>query len=128
MSEVKRYMNEVASLLNCTDKEKAFYLNTIQNSFAEDADQLSYEEITRRLGTPEEWVNAHLEARGGESYRKNVGALKKKANLLRCIVAIIVLVIISLVVYFIVVNERSRGYSSDYGEPSVVQTTIEQKH
>ena len=82
MSDIKRYMKEVSALLNCADKEKAYYLGIIQNNIEEDVDQLSYEEIVQRLGTPEEWINAHLEARGGETYRKTVGALKRKANLL----------------------------------------------
>ena len=52
MSELKRYMREVSSLLECPDKEKEYYLSTIENEFAEEAEQLSYEELIERLGYP----------------------------------------------------------------------------
>ena len=122
MSDIKRYMKEVSSLLNCADKEKAYYLGIIQNNIEEDADQLSYEEIVQRLGTPEEWVNAHLEARGGETYRKTVGALKRKANHLKWILTAIVVLVLAVVIYFYFANDGSRGNGGDYGSPSIIST------
>ena len=49
-------------------QRKKYYLSIIENEFAEEADQLSYEELVERLGSPQEWVNAHLDIVGGESY------------------------------------------------------------
>ena len=125
MSDIKRYMKEVSSLLNCADKEKAYYLGIIQNNIEEDVDQLSYEEIVQRLGTPEEWVNAHLEARGGETYRKTVGTLKRKANLLKWIVAAIVVLVLAVVIYFYFANESGRSSGGGYGDPSIISSAME---
>lgn len=124
MSDIKRSMKEVSSLLNCADKEKAYYLGIIQNNIEEDADQLSYGEIVQRLGTPEEWVNAHLEARGGETYRKTVGALKRKANLLKWIVVVVVLIIVAAIVYICIINEKERGSGGSYDEPLIISTEV----
>ena len=124
MRDIKRYMKEVSSLLNCADKEKAYYLDIIQNNIEEDADQLSYGEIVQRLGTPEEWVNAHLEARGGETYRKTVGTLKRKANLLKWIVVVVVLIIVAAIVYICIINEKERGSGGNYDEPLIISTEV----
>lgn len=122
MSDIKRYMKEVSSLLGCADKEKDYYMTTIQNSFEEDAEKPSYGEIVQRLGTPEEWVNAHLEARGGESYRKNEGALKKRTILLKWIIAVIIVLVLAVIIYFCLANESSRGDGGYYEGPSIIST------
>lgn len=116
MSELKRYMREVSSLLECPEKEKEYYLSIIENDFGDEAEELSYEDLVERLGSPREWVDAHLEIMGGEAYESKITSLKKKRNVLTWIITAIVLLIAALTIYYIIANKNSRGYMGEYGE------------
>ena len=72
MSELKKYMHEVSSLLECSNKEKEYYLSIIKNDFDDEEDQLSYEELVNRLGSPQEWVDSHLDIVGGTGYENKI--------------------------------------------------------
>ena len=124
MSELKRYMQEVSSLLECPEKEKAYYLSIIENEFAEEADALSYEELVKRLGSPQEWVNAQLDIVGGEDYGNKLVSLKKKRKVLTLIVTAIVILIAAVTIYVCATNERSRGFRGEYGDPEIVSTEV----
>ena len=125
MSELKRYMREVSSLLECPDKEKEYYLSTIENEFAEEAEQLSYEELIERLGYPQEWVNAHLDILGGESYENKIANLKKKRKLLTLLVTAIVILIAAVTIYICMNNESFRGFKGYYDEPAIISTEVQ---
>lgn len=125
MSELKRYVREVSSLLECPEKEKEYYLTIIENSIDDDTAQLGYDELVERLGTPQEWVNAHLETKGGEVYGEKIGELKKTSNLQKWIIVAIILVVIIVFVSFYFWNERSRGRGGYYDDPSVISTEID---
>ena len=122
MSELKKYMHEVSSLLECSDKEKSYYLSIIENDFDDEEDQLSYEELVDRLGSPQEWVDSHLDIVGGTVYENKIVCLKKKRTILTLIVSLIVLLIAAVTIYICVNNEKSRGFKSDYGEPIIIST------
>lgn len=120
MSELRKYMREVSSLLDCSDKEKEYYLSVIQNSVGDDAETCSYEELVERLGTPDEWVSAQMDIKGSDTYGRKVEKLKKRNKLLIFTIVFILLAIVTLFVYFYYANEKSRGYGSEYGEPSII--------
>lgn len=103
-------------------QRKKYYLSIIENEFAEEADQLSYEELVERLGSPQEWVNAHLDIVGGESYENKIANLKKKRTFLTLLVTAIVILIVAVTIYIDMPNERFRGFKGDYGEPTIVST------
>ncbi len=113
-------MREVSSLLDCSDKEKEYYLSVIQNSVGDDAETCSYEELVERLGTPDEWVSAQMDIKGSDTYGRKVEKLKKRNKLLIFTIVFILLAIVTLFVYFYYANEKSRGYGSEYGEPSII--------
>ena len=122
MSDLNKYMHEVSSLLECPDKEKKYYLSIIENDFDDDTDHLSYEELVDRFGSPQEWVDAHLDTTGGEAYENKIATLKKKRKLLTLLVAAIVILITAVMIYICMTNERSRGFKGDYGEPIIIST------
>ena len=124
MSEVNRYMGEVASLLECPDKEKDYYLSIIENEFAEEADRLSYGELVDRLGSPQEWANAHLDITGGEAYENKIANLKKKRKMLTLIIIAITLLIAAITIYVCIINRRSRGFKGYYGDPIIESTEM----
>ncbi len=122
MSELKKYMHEVSSLLECSDKEKEYYLSIIEDDFGDKADQLSYEELVDRLGSPQEWVNSHLDIVGGTAYENKIANLKKKRKVLTLIITIIVLLIAAITIYICIINKNQRGFKGYYGEPTLVST------
>ena len=125
MSELNRYMGEVASLLECPDKEKEYYLSIIENELAEEVDRLNYGELVDRLGSPQEWVNAHLDIMGGEAYENRIADLKKKWRLLILVITAIIILIVAVTVYICIINERNRGFKGYYGEPIIVSTEVQ---
>lgn len=125
MSELQRYLREVSSLLECPDKEKEYYLSIIENELAEEANEISYEELVDRLGSPREWVNAQLDIMGGEAYENKIASLKKKRKVLTLIITAVALLIASVAIYFCTANEEERGYKGDYGEPIIISTEVQ---
>jgi len=125
MSELKRYMQEVSALLECPDKEKEYYLSIIRNDFGDEEDQLSYEELVDRLGSPQEWVNAQLDIVGGEDYKNKIANLKKKRKVLTLIVTAVTILIAAVIIYFYVTNEESRGFKGHYGDPIIISTEVQ---
>ena len=67
---------------------------------AEEADEISYEELVDRLGSPREWVNAQLDIMGGEAYENKIASLKKKRKVLTLIITAVALLIASVAIYF----------------------------
>lgn len=124
MSELKKYMHEISSLLECPDKEKEYYLSIIESEFGDDADQLSYEELVDCFGSPQEWVNAHLDIVGGESYENKIANLKKKRKVLSLIVTAIVILIAAVTIYICITNENYRGLKGEYGDPIIESTEM----
>lgn len=124
MSELKKYKHEVSSLLECSDKEKEYYLSIIENDFGDEADKLSYEELVDRLGSPQEWVDAHLDIVGGTVYENKIAKLKKKRNVLTLIITIVALLIAAVTIYICATNDTSRGLKGDYGEPTIISTYV----
>lgn len=124
MSELKKYKHEVSSLLECSDKEKEYYLSIIENDFGDEADKLSYEELVDRLGSPQEWVDAHLDIVGGTVYENKIAKLKKKRNVLTLIITIVALLIAAVTIYICATNDTSRGFKGDYGEPTIISTYV----
>ncbi len=122
MSELNRYMGEVASLLECPDKEKEYYLSIIENEFSREADRLSYGELVDRLGSPQEWVNAHLDIMGGEAYENKIADLKKKRKIFTLVIMAIAVLIIAVTIYICMTNENNRGFKGYYGEPIIIST------
>ena len=125
MSELKKYKHEVSSLLECSDKEKEYYLSIIENDFGDEADKLSYEELVDRLGSPREWVNAQLDIMGGEAYENKIASLKKKRKVLTLIITAVALLIASVAICFCTANERSRGFKGYYGDPITISTEVQ---
>ena len=124
MSELKKYMHEVSSLLECSDKEKEYYLSIIENDFGDEADKLSYEELVDRLGSPQEWVDAHLDIVGGTVYENKITNLKKKRNVLTLIITVVAILIAAITIYICMTNESFRGFKGDYGDPIVESTEM----
>lgn len=124
MSELNRYMQEVASLLECSDKEKEYYLSIIENDFGDEADKLSYEELVDRLGSPQEWVDAHLDIVGGTVYENKIANLKKKRNVLTLIITVVAILIAAITIYICMTNESFRGFKGNYGDPIVESTEM----
>ena len=124
MSELKKYMHEVSSLLECSDKEKEYYLSIIENDFGDEEDQLSYEELVDRLGSPQEWVDAHLDIVGGTDYEDKIVNLKKKRNVLTLIITVVAILIAAITIYICMTNESFRGFKGDYGDPIVESTEM----
>ena len=124
MSELKKYMHEVSSLLECSDKEKEYYLSIIENDFGDEADKLSYEELVDRLGSPQEWVDAHLDIVGGTVYENKIANLKKKRNVLTLIITVVAILIAAITIYICINNATSRGFKGDYGEPTIISTVV----
>lgn len=124
MSELKKYMHEVSSLLECSDKEKEYYLSIIENDFGDEADKLSYEELVDRLGSPQEWVDAHLDIVGGTVYENKLANLKKKRNVLTLIITVVAILIAAITIYICMTNESFRGFKGDYGDPIVESTEM----
>ena len=124
MSELKKYMHEVSSLLECSDKEKEYYLSIIENDFGDEADKLSYEELVDRLGSPQEWVDAHLDIVGGTVYENKIANLKKKRNVLTLIITVVAILIAAITIYICMTNESFRGFKGDYGDPIVESTEM----
>ena len=125
MSELQRYLREVSSLLECPDKEKEYYLSIIENELAEEANEISYEELVDRLGSPREWVNAQLDIMGGEAYENKIASLKKKRKVLTLIITAVALLIASVAICFCSANERSRGFKGYYGDPITISTEVQ---
>ena len=124
MSELKKYKHEVSSLLECSDKEKEYYLSIIENDFGDEADKLSYEELVDRLGSPQEWVDAHLDIVGGTVYENKIANLKKKRNVLTLIITVVAILIAAITIYICIYNATSRGFKGDYGEPTIISTDV----
>ena len=124
MSELKKYKHEVSSLLECSDKEKEYYLSIIENDFGDEADKLSYEELVDRLGSPQEWVDAHLDIVGGTVYENKIANLKKKRNVLTLIITVVAILIAAITIYICINNATSRGFKGDYGEPTIISTVV----
>lgn len=122
MNDLKKYMREVSALLECPKKEKKYYLSVIENECAEGADCLSYEELLDRLGSPREWVDAHLEIVGGENYESKVANLKRKRKVLTLIITALVILIAATTIYICIKNERARGFEGDYSDPIIIST------
>lgn len=118
-------MHEVSSLLECPDKEKEYYLSIIENDFGDEEDQLSYEELVDRLGSPQEWVDSHLDIVGGTSYEDKIANLKKKRKVLTLIITIVALLIAAVTIYICATNDTSRGFKGHYGEPTIVSTEVQ---
>jgi len=124
MSELKKYMHEVSSLLECSDKEKEYYLSIIENDFGDEADKLSYEELVDRLGSPQEWVDAHLDIVGGTVYENKIANLKKKRNVLTLIITVVAILIAAITIYICMTNDSFRGFKGYYGDPIVESTEM----
>ena len=124
MMELKKYKHEVSSLLECSDKEKEYYLSIIENDFGDEADKLSYEELVDRLGSPQEWVDAHLDIVGGTVYENKIANLKKKRNVLTLIITVVAILIAAITIYICINNATSRGFKGDYGEPTIISTVV----
>ncbi len=124
MSELKKYKHEVSSLLECSDKEKEYYLSIIENDFGDEADKLSYEELVDRLGSPQEWVDAHLDIVGGTVYENKIANLKKKRNVLTLIITVVAILIAAITIYICINNATSRGFKGNYGDPIVESTEM----
>lgn len=122
MSELKKYVREVSSLLECPEKEKEYYLTIIENSVDDDTEHLDYDELVERLGTPQEWVNAHLDIKGGEVYGEKIGVLKKRSNFQKWIIVAAILVVTAVFVFFYFSNESNRSNGGDYGDPAVLES------
>ena len=124
MSKLKKYMHEVSSLLECPDKEKEYYLSIIESEFGDDADQLSYEELVDCFGSPQEWVNSHLDIVGGTGYVDKITTLKKKRKVLTLIITVVALLIAAVTIYICIMNGNQRGFKGDYGDPIVESTEM----
>ena len=124
MSELKKYMHEVSSLLECSDKEKAYYLSIIENDFGDEEDPLSYEELVDRLGSPKEWVDSHLDIVGGTVYEVKIANLKKKRKVFALIITVVALLIATVTIYICIINGNQRGFKGDYGDPIVESTEM----
>ena len=125
MSDLKRYKREVSSLLECPDKEKEYYLSIIENEFNDEEDQLSYEELVDRLGSPQEWVDSHLDIVGGTVYEEKIANLKKKRKVHTLIITIVALLIAAVAIYIYIINGNHRGFKGDYGEPILISTEVQ---
>ena len=125
MSELKKYMHEVSSLLECPEKEKEYYLSIIENDFGEETNRLSYEELVDRFGTPQEWIDAHLDIAGGTAYEDKITSLKKKRKVLILIIAAAALLIATVTIYVCIINNISRGFSGDYEDPVIISKEVQ---
>ena len=125
MSELKKYMHEVSSLLECSNKEKEYYLSIIKNDFDDEEDQLSYEELVNRLGSPQEWVDSHLDIVGGTGYENKIANLKKKRKVLILIITVVALLIAAVTIYICTTNDTSRGFQGHYGEATIISTEVQ---
>ena len=125
MSELKKYMHEESSLLECSDKEKEYYLSIIKNDFGDEEDQLSYEELVDRLGSPKEWVDSHLDIVGGTVYEEKIANLKKKRKVLTLIITIVALLIAAVAIYIYIINGNHRGFKGDYEDPIIISTEVQ---
>ena len=125
MSELKKYMHEVSSLLECSNKEKEYYLSIIKNDFDDEEDQLSYAELVNRLGSPQEWVDSHLDIVGGTGYENKIANLKKKRKVLILIITVVALLIAAVTIYICTTNDTSRGFQGHYGEATIISTEVQ---
>ena len=110
--------------MECSDKEKEYYLSIIENDFGDEADKLSYEELVDRLGSPQEWVDAHLNIVGGTVYENKIAKLKKKRNVLTLIITVVAILIAAITIYICINNATSRGFNGDYGKPTIISTDV----
>ncbi len=125
MSELKKYMHEVSSFLECSDKEKEYYLSIIKNDFDDEEDQPSYEELVNRLGSPQEWVDSHLDIVGGTGYENKIANLKKKRKVLILIITVVALLIAAVTIYICTTNDTFRGFQGHYGEATIISTEVQ---
>ncbi|MBO4838844.1 MAG: hypothetical protein J5493_05675 [Lachnospiraceae bacterium] len=116
MNGLKQYENEVSGLLDCPQEEKEYYLKGIRESFAPFTDQMTYEQLVKKLGTPEEWVNSLLNITDGQLYVEEIRKKTKRKRILRLFAALAIVLVIGTIAYFIWWNERTRSFEGAYGE------------
>ena len=114
MTGLKKYETEVFTLLHCSEKEKRWHISRIEDALGENADALSFDEITAKLGKPETWVMSHVENAETEQFVLERKKLQKRARHRLIIFAVVAVCVLLLLVGFILWDTKTRGTGGEY--------------
>ncbi len=116
MKDLDRYIQRVTAHLD-SKSEKKFYTTHIREALGEEADKLSFDEITQRIGEPEIWAQSRIDNADSTQNLCEITTLKKRARRFRIISIAVIVLILSGIIWFCIEAERGSGGYGYYSPP-----------